>query len=135
METDPLMYRQNRSTSLILFTMAASALGLMAACSVGPNYKRPAVNVPSNYRGATTEEVSPASPPASPEAAPKPSTSISFGDEKWWEVFQDKELQQLISTALKNNYDVRIAATRVLQAQAQLGITRADQFPTLTAGG
>ena len=62
-------------------------------------------------------------------------TVTSIGDEKWWDVFQDKELQGLIRTALKNNYDVRIAATRVLQAQAQLGITRADQFPTLTGGG
>jgi len=58
-----------------------------------------------------------------------------LGDEKWWDVFQDKELQGLIRTALKNNYDVRIAATRVLQAQAQLGITRADQLPSLSAGG
>ena len=59
----------------------------------------------------------------------------SLGDEKWWEVFQDPDLQNLVRTALKNNYDVRIAATRVLQAQAQLGITRADQFPTVTGGG
>ena len=71
----------------------------------------------------------------SPEAPPKSPASTSLGDEKWWEVFRDKELQQLISTALKNNYDVRIAASRVLQAQAQLGIIRADQFPSLTAGG
>ena len=49
--------------------------------------------------------------------------------------FQDPELQALIRTALKNNYDVRIAATRVLQAQAQLGITRADQLPSVSAGG
>jgi multidrug efflux system outer membrane protein len=61
--------------------------------------------------------------------------AVSLGDEKWWEVFQDKELQGLIRTALKNNYDVRIAATRVLQAQAQLRITHADQLPTLSAGG
>ena len=59
----------------------------------------------------------------------------SLGDEKWWDVFQDPDLQSLIRTALKNNYDVRIAATRVLQAEAQLGITRADQFPTVTGGG
>ena len=44
-------------------------------------------------------------------------------------------MQELIRTALKNNYDVRIAAARVLQAQAQLGITRADQLPSLGAGG
>jgi len=58
-----------------------------------------------------------------------------LGDEKWWDVFEDKELQSLIRTALKNNYDVRIAAARVLEAHAQLGITRADQFPSLSAGG
>jgi multidrug efflux system outer membrane protein len=60
---------------------------------------------------------------------------VSLADEKWWELFQDKELQGLIRTALKNNYDVRIAAARVLQAQAQLGITRADQFPSVAVGG
>src|SRR3974390_453405 len=134
METNPDMHQRNRFT-LFSFTLAVSALGFMTACSVGPNYKRPAVSVPANYRGAT-EEVAPAAATSpSPEAPPKSSSSISLGDEKWWEVFEDKELQQLISTALKNNYDVRIAATRVLQAQAQLGIIRADQFPSLTAGG
>jgi len=112
-------------------------LFLMNTCSVGPNYKRPAVNVPTAYRGAIAPEA-----PASDSAQPSPSAATSggarlasIGDEKWWEVFQDKELQGLIRTALKNNYDVRIAATRVLQAQAQLGITRADQLPTLNAGG
>jgi len=58
----------------------------------------------------------------------------SLGDQKWWEVFQDKQLQDLIHTALQQNYDVRIAATRILQAQAQVGITRADQLPTISAG-
>jgi multidrug efflux system outer membrane protein len=50
---------------------------------------------------------------------------------KWWTVFQDKVLDDLIREALTNNYDVRIAATRILQAGAQLGITRADQFPSV----
>jgi multidrug efflux system outer membrane protein len=50
-------------------------------------------------------------------------------------VFQDPQLQQLMRTALQQNYDVRIAATRILQAQAVLGMTRADQLPTVTAGG
>jgi multidrug efflux system outer membrane protein len=58
----------------------------------------------------------------------------SIGDQKWWEVFQDPQLQELIHTALQQNYDVRIAATRILQAQAQVGITRADQLPTINAG-
>ncbi len=58
-----------------------------------------------------------------------------MGDEDWSKVFQDQELQGLIRTALQNNYDVRIAAARVLEARAQLGITRADQFPSLSGGG
>src|SRR6266581_4418157 len=62
------------------------------------------------------------------------SAAESLGEQKWWEVFEDKQLQELIHTALQQNYDVRIAATRVLQAQAQLGITRADQLPTISAG-
>jgi multidrug efflux system outer membrane protein len=57
----------------------------------------------------------------------------SLADQSWWEVFRMSN-SRLISIALQQNYDVRIAATRVLQAQAQLGITRADQFPTLSAG-
>lgn len=105
------------------------------ACSVGPNYKRPAANVPSTYRGALAPEAA-ASESTPPNAATVGgSASISLGEEKWWEVFQDQELQGLIRTALKNNYDVRIASTRVLEAQAQLGITRADQLPSVSAGG
>lgn len=111
------------------------AAAFIAGCTVGPNYKRPAVNVPLAYRAATADA------PAGDQATPGQSsvatapTPKSLGDEKWWDVFQDRELQSLIRTALKNNYDVRIAATRVLEAQAQLGITRADQLPTLGVGG
>lgn len=106
------------------------------ACSVGPNYKRPAANVPTVYRGAIASEAPgiESAPPSSSVASPTSSAPTSLGFEKWWEVFQDQELQGLIRTALKNNYDVRIAATRVLQAQAQLGITRADQLPSLSVG-
>jgi multidrug efflux system outer membrane protein len=94
---------------------------LTAGCVVGPNYKRPGVDVPGTYRGAT--------PPA--EAQP---AAESLADQKWWEVFQDQQLQGLIRTALQQNYDVRIAATRILQAQAQVGITRAGQLPTIGGG-
>jgi multidrug efflux system outer membrane protein len=86
---------------------------------VGPDYKRPPVEAPGVYRGDSQ------SPLAS---------SAPLGDEKWWEVFEDPVLQQLIRTAIEQNYDLRIAASRVLQAQAQLGITRANQFPTVSAG-
>ena len=94
---------------------------LTAGCAVGPNYKRPSVDVPGTYRGATP-----------PEAAP--AAAESLGDQKWWEVFQDQQLQGLIRTALQQNYDVRIAATRILEAQAQVGITRSDQLPAIGGG-
>jgi multidrug efflux system outer membrane protein len=91
---------------------------LLAGCAVGPNYKRPAVGVPTDYRAAM--------PPQPPVA--------SLGNEKWWDVYQDPVLTQLIHTAIQQNYDARIAATRVLEAQAQLGITRANQFPSASVG-
>ena len=94
---------------------------LLSGCAVGPDYSRPAIATPEAYRGD------------SPDSSATVSTPL-LGDQKWWEVFQDPVLQQLIGRALQQNYDVRIAASRVLQAQAQLGIARADQFPTLSAG-
>ena len=96
---------------------AAFALALAAsACTVGPNYKRPVAQLPEAYRAAA---------PTGALAADQP----SLGDQKWWEVFQDEQLQELIRTALRQNFDVRSAAARVAEARAQLGITRADQFP------
>jgi len=100
--------------------LAAITFLALTGCAVGPNYKRPAVTTPDTYRGLA------------PEAGPQ--TAASIGDEKWWTVFQDQQLQQLIREALAQNYDVRIAAARILQAQALLGITRADQFPTIAGG-
>lgn len=100
---------------------AAAFVVLLAVCGckVGPNYKRPATTVPDQYRGAPT---------------PQPSGE-QFGDMKWWAVFQDEALQTLIKQALVNNYDLRIAASRVLQAQANVGITKANQYPQLTGTG
>jgi outer membrane protein, multidrug efflux system len=100
---------------LLLLTIAA----LLAGCAVGPNYKRPTVNVPTDYRDSMAGRTAAAS---------------SLGNEKWWEVYQDPVLTQLIHTAIQQNYDVRIAAARVLEAQAQLGITRANQFPSASVG-
>src|SRR6266436_3728413 len=100
--------------------IVAIALLILTGCAVGPNYKRPPVTVPGTYRGLAAD--------ADPQAI------ASLGDEKWWTVFQDEQLQVLIREALAQNYDMRIAAARVLQAQAVLGITRADQFPTITGG-
>jgi len=77
--------------------------------------------VPGSYRGTIPDE-----------AAQTQLTAL--GDQKWWGIFQDEQLRTLIHTALNQNYDSRIAASRVLEAQAQLGITRADQFPSVGAG-
>src|SRR5271166_1570697 len=124
-------------------------ISLATGCTVGPNYKRPSVDVPGGFRGAAPSadgaqsgtqsgekkpEQQPEQQPGQSAAQPSQSAASSIGDEKWWEVFQDPQLQELIRTALKNNYDVNIAAARILKAQAQLGITRADQLPTLSAG-
>jgi len=122
----------------------------VAGCKLGPNYQRPQVDVPGGYRGAPPVE--PAQPqqnssqPAQ-QSAPQASQSAgnsqqntpqssepSFGEQKWWEVFQDPQLQDLIRTALKQNYDVRIAATRILEAQSIVGITRGAQLPSVYAG-
>jgi len=109
-------------------------------CAVGPNYKRPKADVPGEFRGAAQEDAAQpqsgqqGSQPGNATQTASPSAAQSLGDQKWWEVFQDPQLQELIRTALKQNYDVRIAAARILQARAQLGITRADQLPTVNAG-
>jgi len=103
------------------FVALACIAILGSGCTVGPNYKKPAANVPGTYRGLAAEEAGKIE-------------SGSLGDQKWWDVFQDEQLRSLIRTALQQNYDVRIAGARILQAQAQLGITRADQFPSVSAG-
>ncbi len=94
----------------------------LCACTVGPNYKRPAVDVPGQYRGLP--------PDTSTLPAGQP-----FAELQWSAVFQDEVLQGLIKEALTNNYDVRIAAARILEAGAVLGITRANQFPQVDLGG
>ena len=88
--------------------------GAFTGCAVGPNYKRPATPVPPTHRGGAAE--------TSSEAVP-------VGELMWDAVFSDETLNGLIRTALERNFDLRIAAERVQQARAQLGITRADQFP------
>ena len=98
------------------------ALFLFSGCTVGPNYSRPQVPTTPTFRGADNAPVS--SEPAN-----------SLGDEKWAQVFREPELQDLIRMALANNYDLHVAAQRVLEQQAQVRITRAQQFPTLNVGG
>ena len=107
---------------IVLMTVALLTTG----CAVGPRYKRPTVVVPGSYRGVVPE-------PGVQAQVTAPQI-VSLGEQKWWDVFQDEQLRTLIRTAVQHNYDLRVAASHILEAQAQLGVTRADQFPTLSAG-
>jgi outer membrane protein, multidrug efflux system len=109
----------NAQTRFALFALGCLAL---AGCTVGPKYQRPVYPAPPAYRGAD-------------DAAVSSAAQTSLGDEQWSEVFREPELQSLIKTALANNYDVRIAAQHVLEQQAQVQITRSQQFPTFSVGG
>ncbi|MGA8574032.1 MAG: efflux transporter outer membrane subunit [Desulfobaccales bacterium] len=97
-------------------------LCLLCGCAVGPNYQRPVYPTPSTFRGE-----GPGIPTQPAEA--------SFGDLKWFEVFKDPELQKLIEIALKENYDVQIAAQRVLEAREQVTSQRSYLFPSVGADG
>jgi multidrug efflux system outer membrane protein len=108
--------KRNAMTVLSLVALVAGLSG----CSVGPKYKRPEVPAVPAFRGPDGTEVT------SPD---------SLGDEQWSSVFREPELQTLIRTALADNYDVRIAAQRILEQQAQVKITRAQQFPQISGGG
>ncbi len=98
----------------------AVAAVTLSGCTVGPNYKRPQVPVPTSFR------------------APEPlseSQGASLADLKWFEVFRDPQLDGLIKVALVQNYDLRDAVARVDEARANLGITRSNQYPQLSASG
>jgi multidrug efflux system outer membrane protein len=97
-------------------------LVLSTGCAVGPKYKRPDYPVPTNHRSETSL----------PPAGTTPSTQ-TFGDVKWFDLFRDEKLQELIRTALKDNYDVRIAAQRVLAAQAFITVEKSALYPSLDA--
>jgi multidrug efflux system outer membrane protein len=94
----------------------------MISCAVGPNYHRPAVPTPGVYRDLSEN------PQTQAQAA-------SFADLPWWQVFQDPQLQELIRTALKENYDLQLATERIASARAQVAITRSSLFPQVQGGG
>src|SRR6266550_2744850 len=102
---------------LLAFFVAAI---LFSGCTVGPNYHRPAVQTPQAFRA--------------PESLPAPEPA-SLADAKWFEVFKDEKLQDLVRTALTQNYDLREAFARVEAARASLGITRSNQFPNAGVSG
>ncbi len=93
-----------------ILALTSSAF-LLAGCAVGPNYQRPQVPSPPQFRDT---------PAPGPE---------SIADTKWFDLFHDEQLTGLVKKALAQNYDLQIASARVLEARAQLGITRAKGFP------
>lgn len=98
------------------------ALGIFTAyvltgCAVGPNYHRPALDTPGSFRGSTLLATN------------------SLADLSWWNLFKDETLQKLIRIALTNNYDLRMAISRVEQARALVMQRRAEFFPQLNYGG
>jgi multidrug efflux system outer membrane protein len=95
--------------------LAGATSGLvLAGCVVGPDYRKPDTPVPTEFRGATTT--------ADPS---------SIADLPWWGVFNDPQLQALISEGLANNHDLRIAVSRIEQARAQLAAVRSQAYPQL----
>jgi multidrug efflux system outer membrane protein len=95
---------------------------LMSGCMVGPNYHRPIVQTPGVYRDLN-------------ENAQAQAQVASFADLPWWQVFRDPQLQDLIRTALKENYDLQLATERIAAARAQVAITRSSLFPQVQVGG
>lgn len=98
--------------SLLLFF--SCVLFLVVGCAVGPNYQRPKVNVPTEYRSGEASD-----------------QQASIADLPWWEVFKDDRLKNLVQTALANNYDLQVAVTRVEQARQIAAQARAQYFPFL----
>lgn len=101
---------------------AILALGLLTACKVGPNYQRPPVQTPTAYRDLSKNPQTQAQ-------------ATSYADLPWWQVFQDPKLQELIRTALKQNYDLQLATERINAARAQLAVTRSSLFPQVEGIG
>lgn len=102
--------------------MGATATALvLAGCAVGPDYRRPEVGVPAAHRGAGGE--------------PAGGAPGELGGLPWWELFEDPVLEGYLREALDNNWDARIAAARVLEAEATLRVVRSGWYPTVAAGG
>ncbi len=107
---------------LTKYIVAMMTSVLVAGCAVGPNYHRPDVQTPTAFRDLSEN------PQAQAQAA-------SYADLPWWQVFQDPQLQELIRTALKQNYDLQIATERINAGRAQLAIARSSLFPQIQGNG
>ncbi len=99
-----------------------TSCSLSTGCMVGPNYHRPTVQPPTAFRDVT-------------ENPQQQAQAASFADLPWWKIFQDPQLQELIHTALKQNYDLQITTERINAARDQLAITRSRLFPQVQGSG
>jgi multidrug efflux system outer membrane protein len=111
------MKAKKMNTGRLLTVIVGSAL--LVGCTVGPKYHRPAVQTPNSLRGLADN------PQLQAQVA-------SYADLPWWQVFQDPKLQELIRTALKQNYDLQLATERINAARAQVAITRSSLFPQVS---
>ncbi len=98
--------------------VAVAASLLAAGCMLGPNYKRPGLDVPAGWRDG---------------AVPPPAESLA--NTPWWELFRDPVLQDLIRISLAENQDLLLACERIEEARARLGFVRADLFPKIDLTG
>jgi multidrug efflux system outer membrane protein len=105
-------------SSLFKLPLCCAAALTLAGCAVGPNYQRPAVNVPEAFRDTTKNHLS----------------TNSLADLPWWGVFKDPALHDLVQVALTNNYDLRIMLARVDQAQAVQAQARSQFLPQVGYG-
>ena len=85
---------------------------LLGGCALGPDYERPELVIPENYVQPVEE-------------------GESFANMPWWDLFQDPVLQDLIRVSLEENQDLGIATSRIEEFRATLGVTRAEQYPSL----
>jgi multidrug efflux system outer membrane protein len=117
----------------LLFSVAAFG------CTVGPNYERPKVESPAEFRGAAIDPAAPGDQAAAAKGeTPAPGTANgaqgpSLAERRWAEIFTDASLRQLIETALRDGYDYRLAAARVLESEAQYGVIKSASFPVVSA--
>jgi multidrug efflux system outer membrane protein len=113
---------RTRLKKIASISTALLASAIFAGCKVGPNYHRPIVQAPTSYRDLS-------------ENAQLKAQAASYADLPWWQVFQDAQLQELIRTALKQNYDLQIATERINEARAQVAVTRSNLFPQVQGSG